>query len=270
MELTVLVDNYCSSAKMLSEYGFSVCIEKDGARILMDTGLGRALMPNMSALGIAPWEVEDLVLSHGHYDHTGALAQLLSFNSSMRVWAHPDVDGLHMSIENGVARFVGCHLNRKAVDFRPVKGLSKIVEGIWAVEVPFERRDPQFQDRPENLVIKDGNSFYPDPFNDDISIVLEGDSGLSVILGCAHAGVVNILETVSEHFNTRTFNLVAGGMHARDFTDEKLEQLVSVLLERFKVTKWGPSHCSGFKAAAAIAAKADNVSWYGSGTSIKL
>lgn len=268
MEMTVLVDNYCSCAGMLSEYGLSVYFENGRSRVLMDTGSGRALIPNMLTLGIDPTEITDLVLSHGHYDHTGGIPQLFEFNSNIRIWAHPEVDGSHMSIENGVERFVGCHLNKKAVDFNPVKGLVKIEEGIWAVEVPPEKRDPDFQDRPDNLVLKDGETFYPDPFSDDISLVLEGSSGLSVILGCAHAGVVNILEEVSEHFNTRNFDLVAGGMHTRDFSENRLDKLIKVLLERFSVTRWGPCHCSGFKAASWLMARADNVSWYGSGTRI--
>ncbi len=271
LELTVLVDNYCASADLISEYGFSVYLKGKDGRVLMDTGLGRALMPNMASLGIDLNAINDLVLSHGHFDHTGSLAQVLSKNSSMRIWAHPEVDALHLNLRDGIPDFVGCHLNKKAVDFRPVSSLTRIIKGVWAVEVPPEKRDPEFWDRPENLVVPDGKGgFLPDPFSDDISLVVEGDKGLSVILGCAHAGVVNILETVAEHFKTRDFYLVVGGMHTRAFNRRDLDKVISALLGRFSVKKWGPSHCSGFNAAAEMAVRAENVSWYGSGSRIRL
>lgn len=108
------------------------------------------------------------------------------------------------------------------------------------------------------------------PFSDDISLVVKGNKGLSVLLGCAHAGVVNILETISQHFDTRQFHTVAGGMHIGDSSDEFIQRVVDALVSRFKVTRWRPGHCTGFKSAAAIAVKAPDVSWAGAGTRLSL
>lgn len=265
MKLTVLIENMALSGNLLAEYGLSLHFTEHEHNVLMDTGQGKSLMYNAGILGLDLGEVDTLLLSHGHFDHTGGLGEMLLQNSQVQVWGHERINDSHMSIRNDIPLFVGCHINREAIPIHTVKGLTKITDGIWGVEIPVETRDPEFWDRPENLVVPSDKGWELDPFHDDLSFVVEGKHGLSVILGCAHAGVMNILDTVSAHFNTNRFYTVLGGMHTRAFSSEKLDKLTRELTTRFQVRKWRPCHCSGFKAAAALASIHDDVDWPGAG-----
>jgi len=77
MKITVVVENFANTADVISEYGLSIHIRDRDARVLMDTGQGEALIPNMAVLGIKPERVDHLVLSHGHFDHTGGAQKFL-------------------------------------------------------------------------------------------------------------------------------------------------------------------------------------------------
>lgn len=271
MKLRVLVENMAIYADLMGEYGLSFHISDGDRHILMDTGQGRALAYNARVMGIDLAEIDYLLLSHGHYDHVGGFPDLFMRNGHMQIWAHERVGDLHTSLRGGRPCFAGCHINAEAAVLNPVRGLTEIADGVWGVETPIEARDPEFWDRPGNLVVPSPEGGWePDPFYDDLGFVVQGEKGLSVILGCSHSGVLNILERVKYHFNTNEFYAVLGGMHTRAFGPEKLEKLAGELVGRFKVSKWRPCHCSGFKAAASLAGKHGDVDWAGAGTGLEL
>lgn len=271
MKITVIVENFAGSWKMMAEHGLAVLAVDGGTSVLMDTGQGGdALLNNLQSLGISPGDIDHVVLSHGHFDHTGGLQKLLHRSRDIPIWAHPKVEIAHGRREDGFVRFNGCHINREGVDFRPVEGLAQVTGNLWAVEVPLDRRDPEFVNPPSRLVVPDGEEWRPDPFPDDISMAVKGERGLSVILGCAHAGVVNILEEVSAHFGTRDFHMVLGGMHLGDQTPEFVDRVTSELVSRFNVEKWRPCHCTGLKALCVLSAKAGDVAWAAAGTVLEV
>ena len=92
--ITILCENRAGLTKnIMGEYGFSALVEKDGQKILFDTGQGLGLKPNARTLGIDLSQVDTIVLSHGHYDHTGGLSHLLPFSQKTKIIAHPEVFG---------------------------------------------------------------------------------------------------------------------------------------------------------------------------------
>jgi len=271
MKATVLVENYTSRSDLTPEYGLSVHLSVGGASILMDTGQKDALFANAPVLGVDLTKLDHIVLSHGHFDHAGGLGRLLVNARKTHVWAHESFEDAHMRVRKGSATFIGCHLNRKSVTFHPVRETTEVAQDVFALEVPVEERKPEFVDTPRHLVVPlEEGGYGTDPFRDDISLVVKGEHGLSVILGCAHAGVVNILETASRAFGTRTFHAVLGGMHLGDSSAAFVDRVTSALAERFRVDVWRPCHCTGIHSSWELASKVGNVEWAGVGTILEL
>lgn len=270
MKLTVLVDNYALFSNVLAEYGLSVHICDGEEQVLLDTGQGHVLMHNSAALGIDLKEIDHLVLSHGHYDHTGGVSDFLLNSRNIPIWAHPDINAGHTKLREGKPLFVGCHLDHALTGITEVKGVTKITRHIWAVEIPIERREPEFLNQVPSLVIPGEGGWVPDPFADDISLAVEGEHGLSIILGCSHAGVVNILQEISDRFDTRGFYCVLGGMHLGVHSCEYNERVIHELLSRFRVQKWRPCHCTGLDSLVSFARGAEDVTWAGAGITVDL
>ncbi len=271
MRLSIVAENCTSSPFFIPEYGLSMHLDLKGTSILVDTAQGIGLFPNATRMGIDLKRLDMLALSHGHFDHVGGFARLYSLCGSLPLWAHPKVDSLHCRLEGEETHFIGFHLNKAAVDFHPVQGHVAIAPGFWALEVPGERRDPDFIHTPPHLVQEvPGGERTLDPFEDDLSFVVEGEKGLSVLLGCAHAGVVNILEEISRLFGTREFYSVTGGMHLAGIEDVYLEKIAKILAKNFVVRHWFPCHCTGFRAASMLAVQGQNVHWGYAGSVIDI
>jgi 7,8-dihydropterin-6-yl-methyl-4-(beta-D-ribofuranosyl)aminobenzene 5'-phosphate synthase len=271
MELTILVENFCGRSDVLGEYGFSVHIAANsGETVLMDAGQGKTLFSNAEKLNIDLGGISKLVLSHGHFDHTWGVPELLAKTGNIPVWAHSDFDVARYRRLQEQNYYIGSYIKKTDVDFHPVTGLTQVSQDIWAVAVPLARRRSEFVPSVGHLVVMEAGELKQDLFKDDISLVVKGDQGYSVILGCAHSGVANILHEVSSHFNTKEFYCVLGGMHIGGQTAEFCSAVVDELVTEFRVEKWRPSHCTGFPAAAMLAAKTKDTIWGSCGTVIKV
>jgi len=270
MRLSILAENSTRSPFIRPEYGLSIHLATPTESILVDTAQGIGLFDNARTIGVDLEKLDLLALSHGHFDHVNGVPQLLTLRGPIPVWAHPSVGTSHSRFKNGKAHFIGFHVNLDSVDFRPATGHTEIAPKVWAVEVPAERRDPSLFKNPAHLVVAGPDGVEPDPFEDDLSFVVEGEKGLSIILGCAHAGVVNILEEVSRIFGTHSFACVVGGMHLADQDEVLVQRVVGALADRFKVDEWRPCHCTGFHAASVLACRGQNVDWGYAGTAMDL
>jgi 7,8-dihydropterin-6-yl-methyl-4-(beta-D-ribofuranosyl)aminobenzene 5'-phosphate synthase len=253
--LIVLADNTVSTRGLLAEHGLAYWIEVGARRILFDTGQGLVLRANATALGIDLQAVETVVLSHGHYDHTGGLAAVLGqAPCHVTVHAHPDALLPKFKREQAGARAIGipppsltalsgphCRtlLSREPVEVAP---------GVYATgEIP--RRHP---DEPalESFCL-DPEGRRADPLLDDQALFIATDQGTVVLLGCAHAGVINTLDRVVALTDDRPLLAVIGGLHLRSATSDRLAWTVDAL-RRFHIAKLYPAHCTGAAAAAAL------------------
>lgn len=245
--LTVVVDNKAAEG-LVAEHGFSLLIETDEQTILFDTGEKKALLSNMEALKIKPEKISTLVLSHGHYDHTGGVAEMLKRNRKLEIYLHAGVFQPRYSLDEEKPVIVKMPLAAmEAVMHHPdnkTHWLTKPME--LSSKVGISGPIPRVNDYEDT-----GGSFYLDPegretdtLKDDVAMWFKGDEGLVVCLGCCHSGLVNTLTRVTEITGEKRIALVLGGMHLLNASSKRLEKTVEALAA-FDIKRIIACHCSG-------------------------
>jgi 7,8-dihydropterin-6-yl-methyl-4-(beta-D-ribofuranosyl)aminobenzene 5'-phosphate synthase len=256
-KITTLCENNVaqSGKRLIGEHGLSFFIEAGDRRILFDTGQNLALANNAEVLGIDLSRIDTVVLSHGHYDHSGGLKSLLDCNPNFTLYAHPDVFGPKVKGSGDNHKYIGIPVDRKVLEQKGIKiQLDKdpvpIAPGITTTgEIPLEN---DFEGVEPIFYLKQGDDYGTDTLADDRALILDTEKGWVVLLGCSHRGVVNTLNHVTQITGRNTIHAILGGLHLGQASDAKLEKIVDHL-QAFELEKIGVGHCSGPKAFLALA-----------------
>jgi 7,8-dihydropterin-6-yl-methyl-4-(beta-D-ribofuranosyl)aminobenzene 5'-phosphate synthase len=244
--LTILIDNTPGGDTLPAEHGFSCVLRRGEHQILFDTGKSDLLLRNAAALGIDLLATDAIVLSHGHYDHTGGLKGIIDAGVRAPIHMHPDALKPHYGRDPDTrVRFIGSPIDtdtlRAATKIVAITAPTEILAGICATgPVP---RENDFEDA--------GGDFWCDPsctiadtIVDDQSLYFETSHGTVVVLGCAHAGVINTLRYVQKLTNTRRIHAVLGGMHLPHASTHRIDATLAALRE-FNIAVLAPMHCTG-------------------------
>ncbi|MCC6697085.1 MAG: MBL fold metallo-hydrolase [Candidatus Hydrogenedentes bacterium] len=254
LRLTLLVDDVATGQGLIAEHGLSFWAEYDGRNYLFDTGQGHALCHNARALGIDLKRTDAICLSHGHYDHTGAVEEVLELSPDVRVYAHPDALLEKYALTRaGTARFIGTP--------EPVVGKLRAGADLVRTEAPTLVYDGMYLTGPIPRVTEfedTGGPFFrdtacevPDELMDDQAAYVDTRDGLVVILGCAHAGVINTLTYIQHLTCQAPLHTVIGGMHLVSADSYRLDRTVEALAG-MGVRRLLPLHCTGFEATARL------------------
>lgn len=214
-----------------AEHGFAAVI--DG--VLFDTGQTGMAVENARRLGVAT-EYDKLVLSHGHYDHTGGLQAFLE--GAETIYAHPNA--LRPKLRDGRSIGIPYQRTRIEADAELVTHQSpvEVAPGVHALgEIP-----RVYPDNPTGRKqLEDGN-IVPDPILDDQSLAVETADGTALICGCCHAGLRNTVEH-AEAVTGREVHAIVGGTHLKGSEAEEIHEIADWLGERLDL--FAPSHCTG-------------------------
>jgi 7,8-dihydropterin-6-yl-methyl-4-(beta-D-ribofuranosyl)aminobenzene 5'-phosphate synthase len=246
-KITLLVDNH-SQQGLESEHGFAALIEVDQQRILFDTGQHEVLFSNAKALGISLDDLDAIILSHGHYDHTGEVAKLLELNPNCKLYLHPKALQSRFSIREGKVKDIAISSgNHQAILRHPdhllhwISTPTKItahlgISGTIPKQTKFEQNSgPFFLDR---------EGQQPDPILDDQALWIETNNGLIILTGCCHSGLINTITHIQKVTNTTKISSIIGGLHLRSATREKQEKTVDAL-QKFTIDSLVTCHCTG-------------------------
>jgi len=255
IKITTLSENTAGRGA-LGEWGLSMLVETDGMKILFDTGSGTAAVHNAQLMGIDLATVDRMVLSHGHYDHTGGLFEVLKRAGGKEIIAHPDVwTRKYGSLDNTPKRYVGIPFVREALEvmgasFHLSKEPVKLSEHVMTTgEIPMVT---DYEIVEKYLCVMEGEELKQDPIDDDLALIIDAEFGLVVILGCAHHGIVNTLKQAKKVTGKELIYAAIGGTHLIHASKERLEKTAAALQE-MGVQHLGVSHCTGFNASAYLA-----------------
>ncbi|MCM8817501.1 MAG: MBL fold metallo-hydrolase [Candidatus Omnitrophica bacterium] len=214
MKIQVIFDGSASKTDLLIGWGFSCLID---GRILFDTGEnGEWLIHNMQQTGIDINEIQSVVISHDHWDHTGGLWKILQLRKNLAVYACP---GFTRSFKKKVRQFGG-----------------QIFENDHLTEIS-----------KDVFVTDEIRATYKQEPMPEQSIILKSKNGISIITGCAHPGIIEIIERAKKNFPEEKIYLVMGGFHLIE-TDTRIIETIAKQLKNLQIAKIGPCHCSGKKA----------------------
>ncbi len=275
MKITVLVDNYTMINKdYKSEPGFSVFIEEAKQKILFDTGYSDIFINNAKKANVDLLDVDTIVLSHGHYDHTVGLSHLIklidqakaegSTVKRAKLVMHPyaiipklDSNGSNWGMANTLEEL------EKYFDIIMTKEPYKIIDGLtYLGEI---ERNSSFEKFQMAMTVNINGKDVEDHLLDDSAMAYQTKDGVFVITGCSHAGISNVCEMAKKVTKDDRIIGLIGGLHLKNPTEEQLDRTVNYL-KTLELDSIHACHCTGLRAKIAIS-KVKNVEEVGSGYS---
>jgi len=275
LSITTLSENTAGMGNLLAEWGLSILVETDTVNVLLDTGQSISASHNADILGVDLSKIDKIVLSHGHFDHTGGLRLVLrKMRKEVEIIAHPDIwSAKYARREGQEARYIGIPFQRQELEslgarFNLTTKSVRITDNIMTTgEVPMVT---DFEQIAPNLFVKEGADFKPDKFLDDQALFINTEQELIVILGCAHHGIINTLYHAQQLTGVKQTHTVVGGCHLIGATGERIRLTIAALRE-LGVQRIGVSHCTGLPAAAIMAHEfGDSFFFNNAGTQIDL
>lgn len=273
MKLKILLDNNTIIDRyFFGEPGVSFLIEDSGTKILFDVGYSDAFIKNAQKMGENLLDLDYLVFSHGHMDHTWGLDPLIKF------YAEAKIEGLEYKIPNVIGHplvfetklldglgEIGSIVSEEKVSKHFDIKLSK--NHIWITDKLVFLGEIERKNNFENKVpigkVRINNEEQDDYIMDDTAIAYKGDEGLIIITGCSHAGICNIIEQAKKICNDDRIIDVIGGLHLLNPSKEQLDGTLEYL-ETIKPKYIHPCHCTDLNSKIAIS-KVANVKSVGSG-----
>jgi 7,8-dihydropterin-6-yl-methyl-4-(beta-D-ribofuranosyl)aminobenzene 5'-phosphate synthase len=257
VRITTLSENTAGRGNLLAEWGLSILVETGNTSVLLDTGSSVSAAHNADILGIDLSKIDRIVLSHGHYDHAGGLRQVLQkMRREVKIIAHPDIwQAKYARRKDEPDRYIGIPFQRNELEslgaiFNLTAEKVKIDDSIMTTgEIPMETI---FEQVDADLFFKDDSGWQPDKIMDDQALIVNTESGLVVILGCAHRGIVNTLYHAKHLTGKEMIYMVVGGSHLINASEERLWQTIAALRE-LDVKRLGLCHCTDLPAASVLA-----------------
>jgi 7,8-dihydropterin-6-yl-methyl-4-(beta-D-ribofuranosyl)aminobenzene 5'-phosphate synthase len=244
----------------LGEPGVSYLIQDEGRKILFDVGYSDAFIKNAQKMNIHFWDLDYLVLSHGHLDHTWGLTSLIKHYTEtsiekidynrLTVVTHPSS---FLTKKDKKLKQIGSMISQEELSKHFKMKLSK--KPLWLTERlvflgEIERKNNFEAKKPIGKVVKD--DFEEDDYSiDDSALAYRSTKGLVIITGCSHSGICNIVEYAKKICRDDRIIDIVGGFHLLNPEKKQLEGTLRYL-EKIKPYEVHACHCTDFKSKIAL------------------
>ncbi len=265
MRITALVENHPLEG-FQAAHGLSLYVEAGSRRILFDAGPDGTLLHNAEKLGIDLTKVDTVIISHGHYDHGGGLTAFLSLNSRADVYIQRQAFRLHESRTLPPYRNIG--LDPALMEHPQIR----LLEGDCVIDdalTLFTVEDTSLCPSTANSNLYEDGS--PDQFGHEQNLLIKNPSGNVLLMGCCHAGVVNILKKAAP----MQPEVCVGGFHlyspARGETvSTRLMDEIAAHLRTYEGLRLYTGHCTGQEACDYLRAQVPGIRYFHCGESLEL
>ncbi len=250
MRITTLLENRSISKEYKCKHGLSLHIEIPNHKILFDTGADESFIQNAEKLGIKLEDVDIVIISHGHSDHGGGLEAFLNLNKKAKIYIGKGAFNKHIIKLLGLFKYnIGLKKSLLNSDrFIFVDKVQKIDDELMLIgDIQGEKLVPQGNDM--LLKVNQAGALEKDDFNHEISLVISENNHSILFCGCAHKGIVNIIEKTKEIIDKDVYTVI-GGFHLMDLkiksptSQEFLNQLANILAQN-NTYKYYTCHCTG-------------------------
>jgi len=273
MIVQALAENTSGQAEIGAEHGLSLYVETPGHRLLFDTGASSLFYQNARIMGVNLNAADTLVVSHGHYDHGGGLWTFLHENGMAKVYIHENAFRDHYSRRSSGIAFIGLDKNLLPNDrFVFTKGIYPIDAELTIF--PSVAADSTMDPSDENLLMREGDTFVPDDFRHEQNLLIRAEGKWLLLCGCAHAGILSILNRCREVAG-RYPDAVVGGFHLTHAgsgtraSPERVRQIGQALART--CTKFWTCHCTGEQPFLELrSALGDTIQYLSAGDAIQI
>lgn len=261
LKITTLIENNPGDKKDLYfEHGLSLLIEADGKRILFDTGQSGDFIKNAKTLNQSLTDLDFVILSHGHYDHSGGFRKFIEAveKSPGLIIGEEFFKPKYKRVSENEYKYNGnsfdeIFIKNKQIPLRKVKeDIIYLTKNIMVFHnfdrsAEYEKLSDKFfiLDSLENIESSSYNrsDYVRDEFSDEIVLGINTKKGMVVIVGCSHAGIINIINTIRKRTDIPIYAVI-GGTHLVDADEFRIQQTVSSF-EAMNIRYIAVSHCTG-------------------------
>ncbi len=258
MKITTLVDNTRLENRqdLAVERGLSLYIETESSKILFDMGSGNTFCQNAQRLDVDIEDVDIAVISHRHHDHCNGAIDFIAHNSKAKVFLRNSEDKNYYFRAYGFKHDVGINkdlLKNSNERLVLVDKTTEIAPNVFVItDISSRHEKPKGN---QYLYTQSQNRWERDSFDHELLLVIKEADGLVIFTGCAHSGVLNMVDTALTHFPGENIKAVVGGFHLVGLplfdsiggTKQNIKDLGLALLQ-YPIDKLYTGHCTGKKA----------------------
>jgi 7,8-dihydropterin-6-yl-methyl-4-(beta-D-ribofuranosyl)aminobenzene 5'-phosphate synthase len=266
MRIITLIENLVYERDLYAEHGLALYIETSDKKILFDTGQSCTFLKNAQTMGIDIMEIDTVIISHGHFDHTGGLYSFLSINNKAKVYIKKEA---FIHKYHGNNKYIGITYDSEILNGRVeyVNQVTEIDKGIYIMpDIPIINKiDTNFH----HFKISKPNGFENDEFQDELFLAITCNNELSIISSCSHRGITNIVNAAINYFKLPV-NLILGGFHIKDCGTSQYTAITHYL-GQISPKSIGICHCTGIEKYADLLYQCNHKVFYNfTGNEIKI